>query len=119
MKILLVEDEVLVAMLAEEMLMELGHEVAAVATRLEQAVHLAETAAFDMAMVDGNLNGLLSHPVLDALGARQKPFFLATGYAGKDLFPARDFVLVRKPFQLHELAAAIEATALRSGIASS
>jgi CheY-like chemotaxis protein len=115
MKILLVEDEVLVAILAEEMLLELGHEVAAVATRLEQAVQLATTGIFEMAMVDGNLNGSLSHPVMDALSARQIPFFVASGYGGENLFPNRQFVLVRKPFQLQELAEAIEITARGAG----
>lgn len=105
---LVVEDEMLVAMLLEEMLVELGFELAALSTHLEEALQLARTAAFDIALLDINLNGRQSFPVADEIRARGLPFLFATGYGSRIVgAPYRDVPILQKPFSLDELRAAL------------
>lgn len=78
-RVLLVEDESLVAMLAEDMLLDLGCEVV-VAMRLDKAVDHVRTGNFDLAVLDVNLGDARSYPVADLLLERCTPFLFATGY---------------------------------------
>jgi CheY-like chemotaxis protein len=112
LRILIVEDEMLLAMNIEDMLLDLGHEVAGIASRLEPALALAREAAFDVAMLDVNLAGDRSFPVAELLAARGIPFLFATGY-GRDGIdePWRNRPVLQKPFRAAELLAAIEALA--------
>ena len=106
-RVLVVEDDSLVAMLIEDIVADLGHEVAGSATRLDQALALARTAACDAAILDVNLAGQLSFPVADVLKARGIPFIFATGYDTDGLDEAyRDAVTLKKPFQADDVAAA-------------
>ena len=73
-RVLVVEDEVIVGMLLEDMLGELGFEVAAISTHIEDALQLAQTIDIDLAILDINLGGAQSFPVADVLGARGVPF---------------------------------------------
>lgn len=108
-RVLIVEDEVLVAMLVEELLERLGFEVAAVSSRLEEALELARTIEIDFAMLDINLNGRQSFPVAEALRARGVPFIFATGYGERALAGDFDQVpVVQKPFSRKDLNAALE-----------
>jgi CheY-like chemotaxis protein len=108
---LVVEDEVLVGMMVEEMLRELGYEIAGLSTHLEQALALARSAPFDVALLDINLNGRQSFPVADAVRARGLPFLLATGYGSRIVpEPYRDAPILQKPFSLEELRAALART---------
>lgn len=108
---LVVEDEVLVGMLLEEMLHELGYELAALSTHIDEALALARTATFDVALLDINLNGRQSFPVADAIRARGLPFLFATGYGSRILEAAwRDVPILQKPFSLDELRAALAKT---------
>jgi CheY-like chemotaxis protein len=110
---LVVEDEVLVGMLIEEMLHELGYEVAGLSTHLDQAIALARTAAFDVALLDINLNGQQSFPVADAVRARGLPFLFATGYGSRIVpEPYRDAPILQKPFSLEELKGALQRACL-------
>ena len=112
LRVLIVEDEMLVAMNIEDMLLELGHEVAGIAGRLEPALALARDGAFDVAMLDVNLAGERSFPVADLLIARGIPFLFATGYGlGGIEEKYRDRPVLQKPFRAAELAAAVEALA--------
>jgi DNA-binding response OmpR family regulator len=105
---LVVEDESMIAMLLEDCLQEMGCQVIATASRLEQAVALAGSAAIDFAILDLNLNGKLSYPVADALIARGMPFIFSTGYGAGALPPRFQRVpTVGKPFQPQELEAAV------------
>lgn len=79
-RVLVVEDEYLVAMLVEEMLEGLGYEVAQVAATLDSAMTAATHASFDVAILDINLNGNASAPIAEILRERQIPFIFATGY---------------------------------------
>ena len=112
LRILIVEDEMLVAMNIEDMLLELGHEVAGIASRLDPALALARDGAFDVAMLDVNLAGDRSFPVADLLAERGIPFLFATGYGlGGIDEKYRDRAVLQKPFRAADLAAALEALA--------
>ena len=103
-RILVVEDELMIRMLLEDMLGELGYTVAAEAARLEEALDAAKNADFDIAILDVNLNGQPISPVADALVARGMPFVFATGYGERGLpEPYRDRPTLKKPFQMDGL----------------
>jgi len=98
-RVLLVEDESLVAMLAEDMLTDLGCEVV-VAMRLDKALDLARAGTFDAAVLDVNLGDARSYPVADVMFEREIPFLFATGYGVKGLEPTyRDVPVLQKPYQ--------------------
>ncbi|GJD31180.1 hypothetical protein PMNALOAF_2433 [Methylobacterium adhaesivum] len=98
-RVLLVEDESLVAMLAEDMLTELGCEVV-IAMRLDKALALARTGTFDAAVLDVNLGDARSYPVADVLFERALPFLFATGYGVQGLEPTyQDVPVLQKPYQ--------------------
>ncbi len=79
-RILLVEDEGMIAMLIEDMLGDLGHELVRVANRLEDAIAAARNESIDLAILDLNLSGVLTYPAADVLMERGIPFIFATGY---------------------------------------
>lgn len=85
LRIFVVEDEGIVSMLIEDMLIELGHEVSGIASRLDEAVQFAESGRFDFAIIDVNLDGRPSYPVAEALAARRIPFAFATGYSSQGI----------------------------------
>ena len=112
-RVLVIEDEVIVGMMVEDMLTELGCEVAAIATHFTQALELAQTLAVDFAVLDVNLNGKPSFPVADTLKARGIPFAFATGYGAKLLAGSHaEAPRLQKPFQIEELAAVLRGCAL-------
>jgi CheY-like chemotaxis protein len=99
-RVLLVEDESLVAMLAEDMLLDLGCEVV-VAMRLDKALAYARSEVFDLAVLDVNLGEARSYPVADVLFERCTPFLFATGYGKKGLEAAYQNVpVLQKPYHL-------------------
>jgi len=103
-RILVVEDELMIRMLLEDMLGELGYTVAAEAGRLEDALAAAQSADIDVAILDVNLNGQPILPVANALAARGTPFVFASGYGERGLpEPYRDRPTLKKPFQLEGL----------------
>jgi CheY-like chemotaxis protein len=112
LKVLIVEDESIVAMMIEDLIVDLGHDVVGVAGRLEQALSLAQELAIDFAIVDVNLNGLHTYPVAEALKARGVPFVFATGYGSAGLKDEwKKSPVLQKPFQPEDLAHAIESLA--------
>ena len=107
-RVLVVEDEYLVALLVEDMLETLGFEVAEVAPNLDAARAAAESGEFDVAILDVNLNGSMSGPVAEVLKRRGIPFIFATGYGKAG--PHEEFVDVpslQKPFEEGELDRAL------------
>jgi CheY-like chemotaxis protein len=108
-RILIVEDELMIRMLLEDMLVELGYTIAAEATRLDEALTAAQAGNFDIAILDVNLNGKSIEPVAELLATRGTPFIFATGYGEQGLPEAyRNRPTLKKPFQMDGLHRMIE-----------
>ena len=115
-RILIVEDEMLIALNLEDMLVQLGHTVVAMATRIPEAMKLAAESDIDLAILDLNLFGLSSFPVADVLRGRGIPFMFATGYGTNGLTESyRNDIVLEKPYGVRELQSAIHNLFLRSG----
>jgi CheY-like chemotaxis protein len=113
--ILVVEDEMLILMMIEAMLADLGCESVTAAATISQAITLIDEEVFDGAMLDVNLNGGNSYPVADALVAQGVPFFFSTGNNGlhvKDRYSGT--AVLRKPFMYEDLAAILTGLLPRS-----
>ncbi len=107
--ILLVEDEMMVAMLLESVLENEGCNVIS-AGYVEQATLLAAEQALDAAVLDVNLHGKRSYPVADALAARVIPFVFSTGYGDVELrgrYPDRP--VLAKPYKPSDLILTLSA----------
>ena len=102
--ILVVEDEIMIRLLLEDMLDDLGYNIAAAVGRIDDAVKVARTGAFDAAVLDVNLNGQTVSPVAEILEERGVPFVFATGYGERGL-PERfsNRPTLQKPFQQENL----------------
>jgi CheY-like chemotaxis protein len=112
--VFLVEDEVMIRMMVADMLDELGYSVAAEAGEINEAIKLAQSTDFDIAILDVNVNGKVISPVAELIKARNRPFIFATGYGSQGLPEEyRDRPALQKPFQLESLGKMIE-TALKS-----
>jgi CheY-like chemotaxis protein len=107
-RVLVVEDEMLVAWLLEDLLSDFGCTVVGPAARVDQALAMLDTEAIDAAILDVNLNGQKSFPVADALTVRGVPFAFSTGYH-KDSLPSayQSFLVLQKPFSQLELASVL------------
>jgi CheY-like chemotaxis protein len=105
LKVLVVEDEMMVSMLIEDMLSELGCEVVGPASRLDEAMALAKEAEIDCAVLDVNLGGQPIFPLADLLRERGAPFAFATGYGDAGLRDVdRGSPVLQKPFREGDLA---------------
>ncbi len=80
-RVLIVDDEPLIAMDLEYMLVEAGFIIAGVTGNLQRALSLVESGICDAAVLDANLNGLSAAPIAVALVARGLPFLVLSGYA--------------------------------------
>ena len=107
-RVLIVEDEAIVAMLLEQMLEDLGCTVAGTAGQLAAAVTLVNGADADVAILDMNLAGDRVDPVARILADKAMPFVFASGY-GEDGLSAewRGRPVLPKPFRLEELRLAL------------
>ena len=109
-RVLVVEDELMIRMLLQDMLADLGHTLAGEAGRIEEALALAKEGEFDVAILDVNLNGQPISPVVEILIKRGLPFVFATGYGQRGVpEPYRGSPTLQKPFQADALAEAINA----------
>jgi CheY-like chemotaxis protein len=107
-RILVVEDEALVAIALEDMLLELGCSVIGPALRLGPALEFAATEPLDGAVLDINLGDDRSFPVAEILSRRAVPFLFATGYGGLGLEPPFDHApVLSKPYCLSALEEAL------------
>jgi CheY-like chemotaxis protein len=103
-RVFVVEDEIMIRMLLEDMLADLGYGVAASAGGVDEAVALAREGDFDLAILDVNLNGAAVYPVAEVLVQRKIPFIFSTGYGERGLSETyRDRPTLQKPFQLDTL----------------
>ena len=98
-------------MMVADMLEELGYSIAAEAGEINEAIRLAQSAEFDLAILDVNVNGKVISPVAELINARNRPFIFATGYGSSGLPEEyRDRPALQKPFQLETLARLIDST---------
>jgi CheY-like chemotaxis protein len=111
-RVLVVEDELMIRMLLQDMLTDLGCTLAGEAGRIDEALALAKQSDFDVAILDVNLNGQPISPVVEILIERGLPFVFATGYGQRGVPEAyRKTPTLQKPFQADALAQAIGAAA--------
>ncbi|MGL3822831.1 response regulator [Sphingopyxis sp. R3-92] len=108
-RILIVEDDPLVAMMLEDALDALGHEVVGDAGDIASALGQIEGKTFEAAIVDVYLeSGLPCDAVAEALAARSIPFLVATGgFVGQPGPCWNDRPILAKPFTLDSLEAAL------------
>ncbi len=105
-RVLLVEDEPVVAMHIEDMLLDLGCDVIGPCPRLSAGLEAARLEYFEVAVLDVNLNGEESYPVAEVLHDRSIPFIFATGFGErKTVFP--EVPTLTKPYGSDQLEAAL------------
>ena len=115
--VFLVEDEVMIRMMVADMLEELGYRVAAEAGEINEAIKLAQSTTFDLAILDVNVNGKVISPVAELIKASNRPFIFATGYGSSGLPEEyRDRPALQKPFQIETLARMIDHTLKRTAV---
>jgi CheY-like chemotaxis protein len=108
LRILVVEDEALVAMLVEDTLLDAGASVVGPVASVAEALALLETEVPDVAVLDLNLAGETSTPVADVLAARGIRFIVATGYGADGLPPGHaDVPVLAKPYDPDDLTLAL------------
>lgn len=108
-RVLVIEDEPVVAMLMEDLLESFGCETVACAGTALDAARLANDLDIDFALLDINLNGGDSFPAADALKRRGVPFAFVTGYGVQGVRPdLRDNPIIHKPVMIGALRDIIE-----------
>ncbi len=109
LRVLLVEDDVMICLLLEDMLQELGCEIVGPACDLKRATDLAQgEASIDVAILDVNLGGQVVFPVADILARRGVPVLFATGLGADGLPEAwRGHQTIQKPMGMDQLAVSL------------
>ena len=107
-RVLVVEDEMAVALLIEDMIAELAYETAAIVPRLEEAMEYREGDNFDLAILDVHLNGKMVFPFAAELEERDIPFLFVTAYGPRGVPEEfRHHHILQKPFGPLELRRAL------------
>jgi CheY-like chemotaxis protein len=114
LRVLLVEDESLIAMLVEDLLGQLGCTLAGVVLSIDKALEAIERGGIDLALLDVDLGGEPVYPVAKALAARGVPFLFMSGYGGLEA-AWRESPIVHKPFDLAALKDGIARALARRG----
>ncbi|HET7570843.1 MAG TPA: response regulator [Gammaproteobacteria bacterium] len=115
MRVLMVEDEMMLAMSLEDLLNLLGCKVVK-AANVAKALKLAGTETVDGALLDVNLAGKRVYPVAAELERRGIPFVFMTGYDTDRLDgDYRGHPALQKPFQMDEMERVMAATFTRPG----
>lgn len=113
-RVLVVEDDAMIAMMLQDLLEDMGCRVAGLASRFDEALQRSGADDFDVALLDVNLRGQRTLPIAEAMLQRRKPFVLTTGYATTMLPDSlRAATLLQKPYRRQDLE-----TALRDALAS-
>ena len=103
-RVLVCDDNLLMAEVVAEFLLECGLEPIGPVGRLESAMQMARERALDGAILDINLNGRPCFPICAILSARRIPFIFLTGYPGAAIpVEYRGAALVAKPFEPTEM----------------
>lgn len=106
LKVLIVEDSLLLALELEAGLEDAGVHVVGCAAELSEALAMVQMD-FDVAVLDADLNGQSVAPVAEILRTMGRPFVFATGYADKAAPMGFDAPIVRKPYNVHQIARAV------------
>lgn len=110
LRVLLVEDELLIAQMLRGMLEDLGCVVVGPAARVAEALDLIDVEPVDGAVLDICLNRQFSYPVADALRVRDVPFLFSTGYQPERVRPEYQACpILQKPYRTAELERALRA----------
>lgn len=107
-KVFVVDDEVIILMSLRSMLEELGCEVSATATSLDEGVHLAETVEADLAIVDLSLAGRRALPIIEVLARRNIPVVASSGYDLAGMEGVEVHGKLQKPYSLIQLETAVK-----------
>jgi DNA-binding response OmpR family regulator len=109
-RVLVVEDEQLIAHSIADILTEGGYEIAGIAASADQVIQLLGQERCDLAVVDANLAGSSSVPVATALGSRAIPYVVVSGYSRRELqLPLLSAPFVPKPINGRDLLDALSA----------
>jgi CheY-like chemotaxis protein len=103
-RILVVEDEALIAAMVEDMLRELGAVVVGPATTIAKGLSLVESEAIDAALLDVNVRDQRIDPVADVLRDRGVPMLFATGYGSRAFVENPGAAYIDKPYTQEKLA---------------
>jgi two-component SAPR family response regulator len=118
LSVLVVDDETMIAMLLEDMLLDIGCNVVGPASSVAQSLALIEASErkLDGAFLDINLRGEFVYPVADALMARDVPFVFVTGYAAHGIDPHYAAIpALSKPFPLNAINSVVQNFKARRG----
>ncbi|MFD1332818.1 HWE histidine kinase domain-containing protein [Methylopila musalis] len=116
LKVMLVEDQLLIAMNVEELLTQRGVPFLSTSGSADEALRKLELFRPDVAVLDVNLGAGTSIPVAEALARLGVPFIFATGYGDRSMIPAAfaSVTVVRKPYDADSLIAALARAAGRA-----
>ena len=107
--IFVLEDEALIRMMVVEMVEKLGHRVVVEAGSISEGLELAQTAEFDLALLDINIDGDTSTDIAHIIECRGLPFLFVSGYSSTGLPPPfHESRVLQKPFQAETLQNAID-----------
>ena len=104
LRVMIVEDELLIAMMIEDLLIEQNCVVVGPYSTVGNALAAARTSLLDLAVLDVNVRGEKIYPVAETLSVRRIPFILLSGY-GDEAVPRNhpDWRACAKPFQAADL----------------
>jgi DNA-binding NtrC family response regulator len=106
-RVLVVEDEALLAMMLEDVFSDAGAQVVGPAATVEQAIALIASQVIDVALLDVCLRDQRSEPVAETLRQRGVPYVLATGYNNPDGAELASAPTLRKPYRFEQVEAAL------------
>jgi CheY-like chemotaxis protein len=108
-RLLVVEDEFVIALDLQNLLEAAGHEVVGLAANIPDALSMIETTTIDGAVLDINLRGERVTEVADLLSRKDIPFLFVSGYGSSGRPPGHDRVpVLAKPYSENELLGMIE-----------
>jgi CheY-like chemotaxis protein len=109
-RVLIVEDESLVAMLIEGLLEECECIIIGPYGTVEKALEVARSETFDLAVLDVNLRGRMVYPVAELLSERHIPFLFLSGYGDEAIPPGHAaWKVCAKPFRGNDLVKMLSA----------
>jgi CheY-like chemotaxis protein len=118
-KVLVVEDEMMIAMLIEDMLDEFGCRLVGPATNVARALELISKESIDLAVLDLNLDGKDTYAIAAALQRKNVPLIFATGHGSTGL--RQEYAnrpVLQKPFQARDLETALTEALNGSNVAA-